>query len=105
MMAKPVEARLAIMADPARRAELREAAMQPPASAAGRAGPLHLVASLVVSKTALATNKALEGRKLTQLAEELGKHVGRRDAGSGGSRRSWRPSSSCSRGRRRTTWP
>jgi len=32
-------------------------------------------ASLVVSKVALPTNKALEGRKLTQLAEEQGRHV------------------------------
>jgi N-acyl-D-aspartate/D-glutamate deacylase len=32
-------------------------------------------ASLVVSKTALVRNAALQGRKLTELAEEQGKHV------------------------------
>jgi N-acyl-D-aspartate/D-glutamate deacylase len=75
MMAKPVEARLAIMADPARRAELREAAMQRQRRRPGVLGRFIPWASLVVSKTALAANKALEGRRLTQLAEELGQHV------------------------------
>jgi N-acyl-D-amino-acid deacylase len=75
MMAKPLEARLAVMADPGKRAELREAAMQRQRRRPGVLGRFIPWSSLVVSRAALARNKALEGRKLTQVAEELGKHV------------------------------
>jgi N-acyl-D-amino-acid deacylase len=75
MMAKPLEARLAVMADPGKRAELREAAMQRQRRRPGVLGRFIPWSSLVVSRAALSRNKALEGRKLTQVAEELGKHV------------------------------
>jgi N-acyl-D-aspartate/D-glutamate deacylase len=75
MMAKPLEARLAIMADPEKRAELREAAMQRQRRRPGVLGRFIPWSSLVVSKTALDKNRGLQGKKLTQLAEELGKHV------------------------------
>jgi N-acyl-D-aspartate/D-glutamate deacylase len=75
VMAKPFEARLATMADPDKRPELREAAMQRQRRRPGVPGRFIPWASLVVSKTVLASNKALEGRPLTRLAEELGKHV------------------------------
>ncbi|HEX6210883.1 MAG TPA: amidohydrolase family protein [Methylomirabilota bacterium] len=75
VMAKPFEARLATMADPDRRAELREAAMQRQRRRPGVPGRFIPWASLVVSKTGLARNAALQGRKLTELAEEQGKHV------------------------------
>jgi N-acyl-D-aspartate/D-glutamate deacylase len=75
VMAKPFEARLATMADPDKRGELREAAMQRQRRRPGVPGRFVPWASLVISKVALPKNKALEGRKLTQLAEEQGKHV------------------------------
>jgi N-acyl-D-aspartate/D-glutamate deacylase len=75
MMARPLPARLATMADPARRPELREAAMQRQRRRPGVPGRFIPWGSLIVSKTALASNKALEGRKLPELAESLGKHV------------------------------
>ena len=75
MMARPLEARLAIMADPDKRAELREAAMQRQRRRPGVPGRFIQWGSLIVSKTALDKNRALQGKKLTQLAEELGKHV------------------------------
>jgi N-acyl-D-aspartate/D-glutamate deacylase len=75
MMAKPFEARLAIMADPDKRAELREAAMQRQRRRPGVLGRFIPWGSLVVSKAALDKNRALDGRRLTHLAEEQGKHV------------------------------
>ena len=75
VMARPFEARLATMADPDRRAELREAAMQRQRRRPGVPGRFIPWAALVVSKTGLARNAALQGRKLTELAEEQGKHV------------------------------
>jgi N-acyl-D-aspartate/D-glutamate deacylase len=75
LMARPFEARLAMLADPGKRPELREAALQRQRRRPGVPGRFVPWASLVVSAVALARNKALEGRKLTQLAEEQGKHV------------------------------
>jgi N-acyl-D-amino-acid deacylase len=75
MMARPVEARLTTMADPDRRPELREAAMQRQRRRPGVPGRFIPWGSLVVSKVMLARNRPLEGRRLTQLAEETGKHV------------------------------
>jgi N-acyl-D-aspartate/D-glutamate deacylase len=75
VLAKPFEARLATMADPDRRAELREAAMQRQRRRPGVPGRFIPWGSLVVHQVALARNAALQGRKLTQLAEEQGKHV------------------------------
>jgi N-acyl-D-aspartate/D-glutamate deacylase len=75
LMARPFEARLATLADPGRRPELREAALQRQRRRPGVPGRFVPWASLVVSAVALARNKALEGRTLTQLAEEQGKHV------------------------------
>jgi N-acyl-D-aspartate/D-glutamate deacylase len=75
MMARPVEARLTTMADPDRRPELREAAMQRQRRRPGVPGRFIPWGSLVVSKVVLARNRPLEGRRLTQLAEETGKHV------------------------------
>jgi N-acyl-D-amino-acid deacylase len=75
VMAKPFEARLATLADPDKRPELREAAMQRQRRRPGVPGRFIPWASLVVSKVALAKHQGLQGRKLTQLAEEQGKHV------------------------------
>jgi len=75
VMAKPLADRLAVLADPARRAELREAAMQRQRRRPGVPGRFVPWASIVVKKAARDENRALEGRGLTQLAEALGKHV------------------------------
>jgi N-acyl-D-amino-acid deacylase len=75
MMARPLEARLTTMADPDRRPELREAAMQRQRRRPGVPGRFIPWGSLVVSKTALDKNRTLQGRRLAQLAEEAGQHV------------------------------
>jgi N-acyl-D-aspartate/D-glutamate deacylase len=75
VMAKPFEERLAILADPERRAALREAAMQRQRRRPGVPGRFIPWPSLVVSKVTLAENRALEGRRLVAIAEEQGRHV------------------------------
>jgi N-acyl-D-amino-acid deacylase len=75
VMARPFEARLATLADPDRRAELREAAMQRQRRRPGVPGRFIPWGSLLVRTTSLAKNQALQGRRLTELAEATGKHV------------------------------
>jgi N-acyl-D-aspartate/D-glutamate deacylase len=75
VMAKPLPERLAALTNAEKRRELREAAMQRQRRRPGVPGRFVPWPSIVVSKAALATNRALEGRGLAQLAEELGKHV------------------------------
>src|SRR5918996_4129448 len=72
LMSKPLEERLATLADPARRAELREAATRRQRRRPGVPGRFVPWASIVVSRVALPKNRALEGRRLAQLAEERG---------------------------------
>ena len=72
LMSKPLEERLATLADPARRAELREAATRRQRRRPGVPGRFVPWASIVVSRVALPRNRALEGRRLAQLAEERG---------------------------------
>jgi len=74
-LAKPLEERLAALADPAKRAELREWADKRQRRRPGVPGRFIKWQSIVVKKTALAKNRALEGRALTDLAAEQGKHV------------------------------
>src|SRR5438477_304062 len=69
------EERLAALADPAKRAELREWADKRQRRRPGVPGRFIKWQSIVVKKTALAKNRALEGRALTDLAAEQGKHV------------------------------
>jgi N-acyl-D-amino-acid deacylase len=75
VMMKPLEDRVALLADPEKRAELRKAAMQRQRRRPGVPGRFISWGSIVVHKVALAKNRGLEGRRLTQLAEEQGKHV------------------------------
>ena len=75
VMAKPLEERMAAFADPAKRAELREWADKRQRRRPGVPGRFIKWQSIVVKKTALAKNRALEGRALTDLAAEQGKHV------------------------------
>jgi N-acyl-D-aspartate/D-glutamate deacylase len=75
LVAKPFEEKLAALADPERRAQLREAAMQRQRRRPGVPGRFVPWASIVVNRVALAKNRALEGRGLAALAEAQGKHV------------------------------
>src|SRR3989454_181440 len=75
VMAKPLEERMASFADPAKRAELREWADKRQRRRPGVPGRFIKWQSIVVKKTALAKNRPLEGRALTDLAAEQGKHV------------------------------
>ena len=75
LMSLPIEQRMAALANAEKRAELREAALQRQRRRPGVPGRFLPWASIVVKKVALAKNRALEGRTLTALAEEQGKHV------------------------------
>jgi N-acyl-D-amino-acid deacylase len=75
VMAKPFEERMALLTNPEKRAELREAALQRQRRRPGVPGRFIKWKSIIVSKAALAKNQALEGRSLTDLAEAHGKHV------------------------------
>ena len=71
----PLEQRLAAFANPERRAQLREAATQRQRRRPGVPGRFVPWAKIVVNKAALEKNRALQGRRLTDLADEQGKHV------------------------------
>lgn len=72
LMSKPVEERLAALADPVKRAELREAAGKRQRRRPGVPGRFVQWASIIVSRAALPANRVLEGRRLVQIAEERG---------------------------------
>ena len=69
------EDRLAALANPDRRGELREAAMQRQRRRPGVPGRFVPWKSIVVSRVASASNRPLEGRSLVAIAEEQGRHV------------------------------
>ncbi|HEU4368600.1 MAG TPA: amidohydrolase family protein [Methylomirabilota bacterium] len=73
LMSKPIDERLAALADPVRRAELREAATKRQRRRPGVPGRFVPWASIIVSRAALDKNRALEGRRLAQLGEAQGK--------------------------------
>jgi len=75
LMSKPVEERLAALADADKRAELRTAAVQRQRRRPGVLGRFVPWASIVVSKVALERNRALEGRKLAEIGEAQGTHA------------------------------
>jgi N-acyl-D-aspartate/D-glutamate deacylase len=76
VMAKPsLEEKMALLTNPEKRAELREAALQRQRRRPGVPGRFIKWKAIVVSKAALAEHRALEGRPLTELAEQMGKHV------------------------------
>ena len=74
-MAMPFDERVAYLADPGKRAELRQAATQRQRRRPGVLGRLIKWDAITVSKAALASNRALEGRSIADLAETSGKHV------------------------------
>jgi N-acyl-D-amino-acid deacylase len=75
VMAKPFDEKMALLTNHEKRAELREAAMQRQRRRPGVQGRFIKWKAIIVSKAALDKNRALEGRSLTDLADELGKHV------------------------------
>jgi N-acyl-D-aspartate/D-glutamate deacylase len=75
VMAKPFDEKMALLTNPEKRAELREAALQRQRRRPGVLGRFIKWKAMVVSKAVLDKNRALEGRPLTELAEQLGKHV------------------------------
>ncbi len=74
-MALPRDQRQAALADLEKRAALREAALKRQRRRPGVPGRFIPWSSIVVNAVALAKNRALEGRSLTDLAAEHGKHV------------------------------
>ena len=66
---------MALLTNPEKRAELREAALQRQRRRPGVPGRFIKWKAIVVSKAALEKNRRLEGRSLTELAEQMGKHV------------------------------
>ena len=70
-----VPERLAALADPERRARMREQALKPQRRRPGVAGRLVPWRSIFVRKVSLAKNQALVDRNLMELAEQQGKHV------------------------------
>lgn len=75
VMAKPFEERLAVLGDPARRATLREQAMQRQRRRPGVPGRFVPWSSIIVKKVKLAENRALEGRRLVEIAGAQGQHA------------------------------
>ena len=74
-MAMPLDERVAYLADPGKRAELRQAATQRQRRRPGVLGRLIKWDAITVTKAALARNSAVEGRSIADLAETSGKHV------------------------------
>jgi N-acyl-D-aspartate/D-glutamate deacylase len=75
VMAKPFEEKLALLANPEKRAELREAALQRQRRRPGVPGRFIKWQSMIVSKAARPEHRACEGRTLTEMAEARGVHV------------------------------
>jgi N-acyl-D-amino-acid deacylase len=75
IMAKPLEDKLAILADPERRITLREQAMQRQRRRPGVPGRFVPWSSIIVKKVARPEHRGLEGRRLVEIAESEGKHV------------------------------
>ena len=101
-MAMPLDERVAYLADPGKRAELRQAATQRQRRRPGVLGRLIKWDAITVSKVALARNRALEGRSIADLAQTSGKHVADAILDLAVEER-LEPSSSSSRAHRRST--
>ena len=75
VMHMKVPERLAALADPERRARMREQALKPQRRRPGVPGRLVPWRSIFVRRVSLAKNQALVDRNLMELAEQGGKHV------------------------------
>jgi N-acyl-D-amino-acid deacylase len=75
VMRLPLDDRLAALGNPDKRPELREAAMKRQRRRPGVLGRFIPWSTIVVHRVALPRNRAVEGRRLAELAAEQGKHV------------------------------
>lgn len=75
VMDLPLSERLTVLADPGKRAALREAATKPQRRRPGVPGRLVPWRAIVVRTVRLDKHRPLEGRGLAELADEQGKHV------------------------------
>src|SRR3989442_12718594 len=75
VMAKPFDEKMALLTNPEKRAELREAAMQRQRRRPGVLGRFIKWKSIIVNKVVLEKNRGFEGRSVLDLAEQAGKHV------------------------------
>jgi N-acyl-D-amino-acid deacylase len=75
IMAAPFDERMALLTDPEKRAELREAATQRQRRRPGVLGRFIKWDSIIVSKVALDEHRPLEGRTIADLSQAMGKHV------------------------------
>jgi len=75
IMAAPFEERMALLADPAKRAELRLAATQRQRRRPGVLGRFIKWDSIIVSRVTLDEHRPLEGRTIADLAQATGTHV------------------------------
>ena len=75
VMDLPLPERLTVLADPGKRAALREAATKPQRRRPGVPGRLVPWRAIVIRTVRLDKHRPLEGRGLTELADKQGKHV------------------------------
>ncbi len=75
IMAAPFDERVALLTNPAKRAELREAATQRQRRRPGVLGRFIKWDSIFVSKVTRDEHRSLEGRTIADLAQATGKHV------------------------------
>ena len=75
IMDLPLEERVTVLANPEKRAELREAAMKRQRRRPGVPGRLVPWPAIVVHKVILDKNRPVQSRGLAELAEKQGKHV------------------------------
>jgi N-acyl-D-aspartate/D-glutamate deacylase len=75
VMAKPFDEKMALLTNPEKRAEMREAAMQRQRRRPGVPGRFIKWKAIIVNKVALDKNRAFEGKSVLDLAEQQGKHV------------------------------
>jgi N-acyl-D-aspartate/D-glutamate deacylase len=75
VMAKPFDEKMALLTNPEKRAEMREAAMQRQRRRPGVPGRFIKWKAIIVNKAALDKNRAFEGKSVLDLAEQQGKHV------------------------------
>jgi len=75
VMDLPVAERLIVIADPRKRAELREAATRPQRRRPGVPGRLVPWSAIVVRAVSLEKNRPLQGRGLAEIAAASGKHA------------------------------
>src|SRR5207253_7100214 len=75
VMAKPFDEKMALLTNPEKRAELREASLQRQRRRPGVLGRFIKWKAIIVNKAALEKNRRFEGRSVLDLAEQAGKHV------------------------------